>query len=168
MEKTIIVDATKCTGCRTCELVCSVKKEGMANPSRARITVIRFEDIVFEVPMLCQQCADAPCLAVCPVKAISRDKDTGVIHVDHDRCIGCKSCMAICPFGAMGFDPRDKRMFKCDQCDGDPTCVKFCEPQALRYVDVLSVRARKSWDRARDVSDIARKFHPESGRMDLA
>lgn len=166
MQKMILVDATKCTGCRTCELVCSVKNEGIANPARARVQVIKFEEILFEVPMLCQQCADAPCLASCPVSAISRDKDTGVVEINDDRCIKCRTCMSVCPFGAMSFDPVGKKMFKCDQCGGEPACVKFCETQALQFVDVTAVRTRKSWDRAQKLSEIVRYYNPEMSRID--
>ena len=161
MQKTILVDATKCTGCRTCELVCSVKNEGIANPSLSRVHVIRFEPIVFEVPVLCQQCASAPCIAICPVKAISRDKESGVVNINDDLCIGCKMCVVVCPFGAMGFDPVGKRVFKCDQCGGDPICVKFCETKALQYVDVTTVSFRKSSESAQKLSDVMRKFAPE-------
>lgn len=160
MEKTILVDAKKCTGCRTCELVCSVKNEGIANPAKARVQVIRFETIVFEVPMLCQQCTSAPCMAICPVKAISRDNESGVLNVDDGLCIGCKMCMVVCPFGAMSFDPIGKKMFKCDQCGGDPFCVKFCETKALQYVDVTAVRFKKSSESAEKLSDVVRILEP--------
>ena len=119
MQKMILADAAKCTGCRTCELVCAVKNEGIANPARARVHIVRFEEIVFEVPMFCQQCEIAPCISVCPVKAIKRDEVLGLGKIDHDRCIGCKMCMAVCPFGAIGFNPVSRRVFKCDHCGED-------------------------------------------------
>lgn len=161
MQKMILVDPTKCTGCRTCELVCSVKNEGIANPARSRIHIIRFDPIVFEVPMLCQQCVSAPCITICPVKAISRDKESGVVNISQDLCIGCKMCVVVCPFGAMGFDPVGKKVFKCDQCGGDPLCVKFCETKALQYVDVTAASLQKSWESAQKLSELARKFTPE-------
>jgi carbon-monoxide dehydrogenase iron sulfur subunit len=60
------------------------------------------------VPMSCQQCQDAPCLNICPVKAISKDDKLGRVMVDYDVCIGCRSCVAICPFGAMSYNAIDK------------------------------------------------------------
>jgi len=161
MQKMILVDPTKCTGCRTCELVCSVKNEGIANPARARVRIVRFDPVVFEVPMFCQQCVSAPCLAICPAKAISRDKESGVVDVNYDLCIGCKVCMLVCPFGAMSFDPVGKKIFKCDQCGGDPICVKFCETKALQYVDVTAVSSRKSWEGAQKFSELMQKFARE-------
>ena len=153
MQKMILVDATKCTGCRTCELVCSLKNEGMVNPSLSRVQVSRFEDVVFEVPMLCQQCVDAPCVAVCPVKAPTRDEDTGIVTINYDKCIGCKMCVLACPFGAMSYNPTEKKVFKCDQCDGDPTCVKFCETEALQYVDAIALNTQKSRDKAQKLME---------------
>jgi len=158
MQKMILVDPVKCTGCRTCELVCSVRNEGVANPARARVHIVRFDPIVFEVPMLCQQCVSAPCMVICPVKAISRDKESGVVNVDYELCIGCSMCMMVCPFGAMSFDPVGKRVLKCDQCGGDPICVKFCETKALQYVDVTAVSLKKSWEGAQKLSELVQKL----------
>jgi len=53
---------------------------------------------------------------VCPVKAISREEDLARVMVDYDKCIGCRSCVAVCPFGAMNFNGIDRKVFKC-------TCV---------------------------------------------
>ncbi len=64
------------------------------------------------IPMSCQQCQDAPCMIVCPVKAISRDEKLSRVMVDHNICIGCRSCVAVCPFGAMGFNVIDREKFK--------------------------------------------------------
>ena len=75
MEKVLTVDYQKCTGCRLCELVCSVTHDGISNPARSRIKIVKWEDEGLYVPMICQQCEDAPCKNVCPVGAISRDAD---------------------------------------------------------------------------------------------
>ena len=162
MQKIIVADPLRCTGCRTCEMVCSVTKHGMVNPARARIHVVRFEDYVFDVPMMCQQCEPAPCLNACPMKAIERDAKTGVVKTNYDRCIGCKTCMVACPFGATGYDPVANKVFKCDQCDGDPACVKFCETKALQYVDASTMNMRKSTETAQKVFDILQKVNPET------
>lgn len=135
MAKVLAIDYEKCTGCRVCELVCSVKHEGVSNPSRSRIKVIKWEEEGRYVPMTCQQCESAPCMAICPVRAISRDEELNRVSVDYDTCIGCRMCVAVCPFGAMSFDTHDNRVKKCDFCDGDPQCVRFCETHAVTYVD---------------------------------
>lgn len=157
MTKMLIVDHSKCTGCRLCEVVCSVKKNGAANPARARITVIKWESICIETPMLCQQCETAPCVAVCPVGALTRDESISRVTVDYDLCIGCKFCVAVCPFGAMGIDPVARKVIKCDLCDGDPTCAKFCETKALQYVDASTASKTKMREAAQNLSDLLKK-----------
>jgi len=135
MAKVLVIDYEKCTGCRICEQVCTVKHEGVVNPARSRIRIIKWEQEGRYVPMVCQQCESAPCQSICPVKAISRDENLNRVMVDYDICIGCRMCVAICPFGGMSFDPIAQKVIKCDFCDGDPLCVKFCEENAVQYVD---------------------------------
>jgi len=148
MGKVLVINYEKCTGCRLCELVCSVMHDGVSNPSRARIKVIKWEAEGLYIPMSCQQCEDAPCLNVCPVKAISRDETLDRVMVDYDVCIGCRACVSACPFGAMGFDVIGRRVIKCDLCDGDPQCVRFCEEKAVDYVDADKVSILKKRDAA--------------------
>jgi anaerobic carbon-monoxide dehydrogenase iron sulfur subunit len=145
MAKALYIDYQKCTGCRLCELVCAVKHDGISNPTRSRIKVMKWEQEGLYIPMSCQQCQDAPCLNVCPVKAISKDEELGRVMVDYDVCIGCRSCVAVCPFGAMNFNIIDKRVFKCDLCDGDPQCVRFCDRKAVDYVspDEVSIGKKR-------------------------
>ncbi|MEE8392288.1 MAG: 4Fe-4S dicluster domain-containing protein [Anaerolineae bacterium] len=139
MDKILLVDHAKCTSCRLCEMVCSVKHTGVNNPTRSRIHVIRWPLDGFELPMLCQQCEDAPCIAVCPTDALSQDPAMSRVALDYDECIGCKMCVSACPFGAMGFDSVDRQVIKCDLCDGDPVCVRFCVPGALQFISASSV-----------------------------
>ena len=152
MAKTLYIDYQKCTGCRLCELVCAVFHDGISNPARSRIKVMKWESEGLYIPMSCQQCQDAPCMNVCPVKAISRDEDLGRIFVDYDVCIGCRSCVAVCPFGAMSFNIKDKQVFKCDLCDGDPQCVRFCEEKAIDFLEMDDVSIYKKRDAATRVS----------------
>ena len=146
LGKMLVVYHEKCTGCRLCELVCSVTHDGVSNPARSRIKVMKWESEGLYIPMTCQQCDDAPCMNVCPVKAISRDEDVGFVTVDYDVCIGCRSCVSICPFGAMNYNAIDKKVFKCDHCGGKPQCVRFCDMKAVDYVDAdrLSVVKKRT------------------------
>ena len=143
MSKVLHVDHQKCTGCQLCELVCAVSHDGISNPTRSRIRVVKWEAEGLYIPMTCQQCQDAPCMNVCPVKAISRNEESAKVTVDYDVCIGCRSCVGVCPFGAMSFNPVDKRVFKCDHCDGDPQCVRFCEEKAVDYIEADRVAINK-------------------------
>jgi carbon-monoxide dehydrogenase iron sulfur subunit len=152
MGKVLVVNYERCTGCRLCELVCAVKHDGVSNPTRSRIKVIKWETEGLYIPMSCQQCQDAPCMNVCPVKAISRDESLARVMVDYDKCIGCRSCVAVCPFGAMSFNVIDKKVFKCDLCDGDPQCVRFCDIKAVDYSDASDVSIFKRREAAKRLS----------------
>jgi carbon-monoxide dehydrogenase iron sulfur subunit len=143
LGKVLMLEYQKCTGCRTCELVCSVKHEGAANPAKSRIKIVKWEWEGLYVPMSCQQCVDAPCMEVCPVKAINREEGLGVVQVNQETCIGCRMCVAACPFGAMGFNVDSKKVYKCDFCDGDPQCSRFCETKAVQYVEASQVSGVK-------------------------
>ena len=155
-KKIMMVDPDKCTGCRNCELVCSVKHYGVSNPSLARIHIVKWEHIGLYIPMSCQQCEDAPCLSVCPKDAIYRNEKLDSISINHDLCIGCKMCVSACPFGAMRWSSNRSRVFKCNLCQGDPQCVRFCYTKAVDYVEA----SKLSTDRMRQAAEnYARATH---------
>lgn len=139
--KRVAVLPSRCTGCRVCELVCSEAHEGVFQPSKARIHVVSFDVTVQDVPIVCQQCADAPCIEACPQDAISRNPETTAVVVNQELCIQCGACVRACVIGLDQIDPEQKlaiRMdddeempLKCDLCEGDPQCVKFCPTEAL-------------------------------------
>lgn len=158
MSKTVIVDYEKCVGCKTCEQACSAKQVGIVEPSLSRIGITRFQMGIENFPIVCQQCQSAPCQAVCPIKAISMDEILGRIVIDYDKCIGCRLCVAICPFGCMMFDRLNKKVFKCQLCDGDPICVKFCQHGALQYVEASEQSAVKQLVYAERLSDATHKI----------
>jgi len=157
MAKTLYIDHQKCTGCRLCELVCAVFHDGISNPTRSRIKVMKWESEGLYIPMSCNQCQDAPCMNICPVKAISCDDTIGRMVIDYDVCIGCRSCVGVCPFGAMNFNPTEKRVFKCDLCDGDPQCVRFCEVKAVDFIDADEVSIAKKRSAAQRLSVAAKE-----------
>jgi Fe-S-cluster-containing hydrogenase component 2 len=94
---------------------------------------------------------------ICPVKAISRDRELDYVKIDYDVCIGCRTCVAVCPFGAMGFDVIDKKVFKCNLCDGEPQCVRFCEVKAIDYVDANRLNILKKREAAQKQSVAQKK-----------
>ncbi len=129
-ELTITVDTPTCTGCRVCEMVCSLFHEKVTNIEKARLRITdRWDDSLFE-PHICQLCDDAPCVAACPTSALSQD-ERGVVKVDQDACNGCAACMSACQYDAIYYQDEFQRLFVCDRCDGDPTCVKFCFTKSL-------------------------------------
>jgi Fe-S-cluster-containing hydrogenase component 2 len=135
-------------------MACSVEHTGVNSPSRSRIHVIKWPLEGFELPMLCQQCEEAPCIAVCPKDALSRDATMGRVTLDYDLCIGCKMCVTACPFGGMGIDAVARQVIKCDLCDGNPACVRFCDPGALEFVPATSVHLRKKRNAGRKLSAV--------------
>ena len=157
MEKILVVDHEKCTGCRLCEMVCAVKHTGANVPNRSRIHIIKWPMEGFELPMMCQQCEEAPCIAVCPKDALSRDLALGRVVLNYDLCIGCKMCVAACPFGGMGIDTVTRKVIKCDLCDGEPACVRFCDPGALQFVPASSVNLIKKRDAGLRLSEVMSK-----------
>ena len=134
--KTLIVDAQKCIGCRSCENYCALKHEQVCNPAKGRIHVVKWEQDAVFVPVNCMRCEQPACELACPRHATFRNYQTGALEVNPDRCIGCLSCVFECPFGATFVDPEDGRVLKCDLCGGDPTCVKVCPTNAITYEDV--------------------------------
>jgi len=139
MAKQLIVEPEKCNGCGKCEMVCSLRHQGISNPALSRIRVIQGEQEGFHLPMHCQHCLNPPCMTVCPRKAISRDEELNRVLVDYGLCIACKMCVAACPFGVMQFNEARGQTFKCDLCDGDPQCARFCETKAIDYVETVKM-----------------------------
>ena len=135
MNKVLVIDHEKCVGCRTCEMVCSLSHVGEVDPYRSIIIVVKFEDKVHSVPVNCRQCEDAPCVKTCPQRAISHDEKLIRTTIDYSKCIGCRFCVFVCPFGGMSFQSRSKRVVKCDLCGGDPWCARFCAYDALKYTE---------------------------------
>ena len=148
----VIVDYSKCTGCRTCEAVCSsfnrtqeadaAASRSLGNPYFSNIKVNAYNPDV-DVPAVCAMCADNPCVNACPVapdpktgrRALYRDVKSGTIRNDPERCIGCGDCAGACKEERTGIIVSDTvtgiPMGMCTLCDGDPQCVKYCPFGAL-------------------------------------
>lgn len=130
MPKMLVPYPDKCTGCRFCEMACSLYHEGKINHADARLQVHK-GDVRTDFPVVCTHCiacGEECCVNACPVEAISIVDD--IVKVDEDECTACGECVDACPFGVMRME---ETAFKCDLCGGDPTCVKFCSMGAIRY-----------------------------------
>ncbi len=114
-----------CSGCRRCEIVCSLSHEGKIWPEASRIRVFMLIPGI-EIPHLCAQCRDYPCVSACPVEALSTSRETGAVLVDEEKCIACGRCIDACPGKVPYIHPRDNYAVICDLCGGDPKCVKVC------------------------------------------
>ncbi|MFW9846971.1 MAG: 4Fe-4S dicluster domain-containing protein [Candidatus Thorarchaeota archaeon] len=136
----LIVDFTKCTGCRICELACSARHEGRFQPSLARLKIIKYDDLGVDIPNICGPCETAPCVDVCPVFAMRRDPITKMTYLDEDKCILCKSCAGACVNGVILLDTEKMRIIKCDHCGGNPECAKVCPTGAIAYGPSSSIK----------------------------
>lgn len=161
-----------CSGCRTCEIICTLGHEGVINPLLSRNTVhtdIQAGDITHAY--YCQQCDDPKCLKACPTGALHVDPDTGARVIDQDVCIGCQSCLNACPAtpSRVRYCLDTNTCFKCDLCGGDPQCVKFCPTGALTatWMDISTESEDDKFFQV-DLTGEARTFaHVETNTLEL-
>ncbi len=165
MAKTLIIDYEKCVGCKSCEMACSAKQAHVSSPSLSRIESVRLDLGENNYPIVCVNCQSAPCLAICPVVAIYQDESLDRVMIDYDKCIGCRMCVAVCPFGNMSFNVAEKKVFKCDLCDGDPMCVKFCQHDALKYVEAGEQSTVKRTKTAEKFAEVMSKIKSAMGTV---
>lgn len=100
----MLIDLARCDGCGLCTSAC--REAHFVPEGQAWIQVYRVQDEgggEFFLPRPCMQCDNAPCVAVCPVGATYK-VENGNVLIDHDRCIGCRYCMAACPYNARSFN----------------------------------------------------------------
>jgi anaerobic carbon-monoxide dehydrogenase iron sulfur subunit len=123
-----------CSGCETCQLMCSLEKTGAFNPKKSRVKVVPLS-VGISMPITCQQCEDPACQKACPEKAIVPHKKLNLVTVDEKKCTGCMACVGACPYGIMAYDPEKKKAIKCDLCEGNPACVQYCPSKVLVLAD---------------------------------
>ncbi len=148
MEKLLLFDMDKCTGCKQCTLACSLTKEDLFDPARGRVKIHKKEDIALGVQLVCEQCESYPCVESCPNGALSRDDKTGIITVDEKLCTSNGACVDACIYHAIRLHPESKKPMFCDLCGGDPYCAKHCVPLAIEWIDE-SVKTKKKLRSAR-------------------
>lgn len=158
MVKAILYDSTKCIACRACQVACkrwndlnavsTSISQNWTNPpdlSPQTYNYIRFvekgkgEDFEWDYATVrCMHCLQPACANVCPVHAITKYQE-GPVVVDQTKCIGCKYCVAACPFGIMKYDQQKNKVFKCTFCfdrirEGlQPACTQTCPTAALKF-----------------------------------
>ncbi|MDJ0830745.1 MAG: 4Fe-4S dicluster domain-containing protein [Desulfobacterales bacterium] len=141
--KIVYVEQDRCLACRNCERVCSFQRAGGFRQENTNIWVHIDLDARSIFTMTCLQCESAICMEVCPATALQRNPETKAVTVNEHQCVGCKMCIAACPFGCLHFENLRQVAVKCDLCDGDPACVKTCMAGALHYADINELAQRK-------------------------
>jgi len=140
-----VIDHTRCIGCHACTTAC--KSENLV-PLTVTRTYVKHVDVgVFphvrraHQVTRCNQCAHAPCVTACPTAAMFKRTD-GIVDFDKTICIGCKACMAACPYDAIFINPEDHSAEKCNFCVHridvglEPACVVVCPTQAILIGDM--------------------------------
>jgi formate dehydrogenase beta subunit len=157
IELTKLIDTTKCTACRGCQVACKQWNEmpglktknwgSYQNPPDLEWntwTLIRFQEYVDKQGKFswifrkdgCMHCTDAACIKVCPSGALYHT-EFGTVGVKSNLCIGCKECIAACPFDIPRYNDKTDKIYKCDLCitrirdAQQPACVKSCPTGAL-------------------------------------
>ena len=124
----IVVHSEICTGCRSCQVICSMHHHKEIAPTMARIRV-KSDYPWKEQPVVCQQCEMPKCREACPVEAITAEGTVPVI--DEEKCTGCWACVKACPFEAIWENVKKAKPLVCDTCSGKYLCVEWCQPKAL-------------------------------------
>ena len=142
----IVVNLDRCTGCYSCEITCKMENDiALGEHWNKMLQRGPFGDYPnmtrYLLPTMCQQCADAPCVHVCPTGASYRDGNN-VVLIDREKCIGCKYCMAACPYGVRIQIEKTGVIEKCRFCwyEGEPgnppACVGTCISGARVFGDL--------------------------------
>ncbi|MBR2834838.1 MAG: dimethylsulfoxide reductase subunit B [Coriobacteriales bacterium] len=149
-------NANKCTGCKTCQVACKETYHlPIKNLWRRVYNYVGGDWSVDEeagtfspngvfgyfVSAACNHCAAPACVENCPVGAMQKDPETGIVFVDQELCIGCQTCVNVCPYGAPSFLEEELKSSKCDMCKAKvdagekPVCVAACPMRALDFGD---------------------------------
>lgn len=139
--KRVYVNEKWCLGCHLCEYNCAFANSGCDSMVKAlknkkifpRIRVQGDDKITYAVS--CRHCTDPICVRSCISGALSKSED-GMVSIDKNKCIGCLTCVLVCPYGAISQDETGA-VQKCELClrnsSGEPACVKGCPNRAIVY-----------------------------------
>lgn len=146
-----VLDSERCIGCHACTTACKSENQVPLGVNRTYVKHVetgRFPDTRrhFQVTR-CNQCADPPCVHACPVTAMYQRED-GIVDFDKSACIGCKACIAACPYDAIFINPDDGSAEKCNLCAHkldrglEPACVTVCPAEAILIGDLSDPSAK--------------------------
>jgi Fe-S-cluster-containing dehydrogenase component/formate-dependent nitrite reductase membrane component NrfD len=140
MKYAFVIDQRKCIGCHACTVACKAEHDVPIGVYRTWVKYIEKGEFPnsrrYFLVNRCNHCDDAPCVTICPTRALYKRKD-GIVDFDSSRCIGCKSCMQACPYDALYIDPNTHTAAKCNYCAHrtelglEPACVVVCPERAI-------------------------------------
>ncbi|MBR2835278.1 MAG: 4Fe-4S dicluster domain-containing protein [Coriobacteriales bacterium] len=149
-------DMARCIGCKTCQIACKDVNDlpvGILYRKATNYEVGNFPNVgAFSFSTSCNHCANPACVANCPVGAMQKDEETGIVSVDQSICIGCRTCTLVCPYGVPQMREDLGVSSKCDACarlralGEQPACVNACPARALDFGDL---------------EELAQKYGPE-------
>ncbi|MFW5912310.1 MAG: 4Fe-4S dicluster domain-containing protein [Candidatus Hadarchaeota archaeon] len=145
--KRVKVNEKYCVGCGLCEVYCrtqhsetkDIVKAHKKEDPRPVARVRREEKSPTTLPVQCRHCEEAPCIDACITGAMDRVSEDGTVQRDEEKCVGCWTCIMVCPVGAIKRNEEGESIAsKCDLCQGEetPVCVENCPNEALRYEEV--------------------------------
>ncbi|WP_160684499.1 4Fe-4S dicluster domain-containing protein [Clostridium sp. C2-6-12] len=137
--KRIKIDRSKCVGCLTCVTACVVAHE--SSDSRNRVTI---DSSSKPAPIFCRHCDKPECVYTCMTGAMSKNRETGYVEYDKNRCASCYMCIMACPYGVLKSDRiAHKEIMKCNMCahrsednEPNPMCVEKCPMGAITLEEV--------------------------------
>jgi tetrathionate reductase subunit B len=110
----------RCIDCERCIQACIKTNDVPDYGYRTRILEHDAPDAIGMkrefIPILCNHCNNPPCVRACPTRATTKDKKTGIVMMNYDKCIGCKSCVLACPYDARYFNEEKRAIDKCNFC----------------------------------------------------
>lgn len=174
---TMVIRERFCIDCELCKEACVETNHVPAYGFRTTILEKRREivgggeETIF-MPVLCNQCNRPACVRVCPTTATWKDEKTGIVVMNAKRCIGCKTCMAACPYNARYFNEENRTADKCNFCwdtrlsKGETTtaCVEAC-PADVRVFGDLSDPNSRVFELLHSPETIVWVLRPEAGAI---
>jgi anaerobic dimethyl sulfoxide reductase subunit B (iron-sulfur subunit) len=146
------IDTTKCINCKTCEIACKDYNSGAPGQRIRRVRTFEGGEFpkvfAYNISMSCNHCEDPACAKTCPAKAYTKRDGDGIVIHNPDRCIGCRYCTWVCPYGAPQYDPVSGRVMKCNLCleelvqGRNPICVNACPTRAIEVAALADISRR--------------------------
>lgn len=172
----MVVDVRRCIGCMACQVACKAEFDTPLGVNRTWVpykVVGKYPNTKKQfLPRLCNHCDDPPCVRACPVEATYKAEEGGFVLQRYERCIGCRACMASCPYNARFMLPRHRTytnitrvIDKCTFCHHRvaqglvPACVQTCIGRARVFGDMNDPRSEVSQLVARNATQVLRPEH---------